>query len=231
MKKYFYFYLTLYFISFTASASDIKSLVLFYDEVEEGTEPQIMRYIINKQFLRIDNGDDEGDFVLFDVKKKAIYSINQEDKTILKIKNHQWVRPELSFQVVTKQKAMQNAPKIANKQVYSYIVFAGDIACTQVSLVKGLYAENMQVLYEYQQVLSGQQVATLKNTPIELHTPCFLVDQIYDSGDYYKAGLPVQISYSRGYQKFLKDFKESSFDIKLFVKPQGYSEYTAALNK
>ena len=229
MKKYFYLFLTLNFIAFTALASDIKSLVLFYDEVEEGTEPQTMRYIMNDQFLRIDNGDDAGDFVLFDVKKKVIYSINHEDNTILKIESHQWKRPELDFQVITKQKAMLDSPRIANKQVYSYTVSAGELTCTQVSIVKDLYVENMQVLYEYQQVLTGQQVATLKNTPKEFHTPCFLVDQIYDSGDYYKVGLPVQIGYSRGYRKFLKDFKKSSFDMKLFVLPQGYSEFTAAL--
>ena len=55
MKNFIYLFVNLYFIAFTVSANDIKSLVLFYDEVEPGTEPQTMRYILNKQFLRIEN--------------------------------------------------------------------------------------------------------------------------------------------------------------------------------
>lgn len=228
MKKYLLILLSLLFFIHSASAKDINSLVLFYDEVEQDAGSQTMRYIVNKQYLRIDNGDDNADFILFNVKAKTIYSINHEDRTILKIENHPWQQPEFNFKVITSEKAMLGAPMIANKQVYSYQVFADKTACTRVSLVKELYAEDMEILYQYQQVLSGQQVATLKNTPEELHTSCFLIDQIYHSGNYYKVGLPVHISFSRGYEKFLKDFKESKFDKKLFMKPEAYEEYTAA---
>lgn len=216
-------------ISFTAAAQNIKSLVLHYDEIEQGVGSQSTRYIVNKDFLRIDDGNNQSDYILFDVKQKTIYSINHEDQTILKIENNLWHSPKFDFRFETQQILMQDSPKILNKAVYSYLVKADDIVCTQVSLVKGMYPAGMQVLYQYQQVLSGQQVATLKNTPKEMHTPCFLVDQIYHTGDYYKVGLPVHISYSRGYEKFLKSFEESQFDFNLFKKPEGYSEYKAAL--
>ena len=229
MKKYIITLLVLFFFNHSVSAKDINSLVLFYDEVEQGAGSQTMRYIVNKQYLRIDNGDDNADFILFNVKAKTIYSINHEDRTILKIENHPWQQPEFNFKVVNSDKAMQGSPMIAGKQVYSYQVFADEVACTRVSLVKNMYADDMDIFYQYQQVLSGQQVATLKNTPEELHTPCFLIDQVYHSGNYYKAGLPVYIGFSRGYEKFLKDFKESKFNEKIFMKPDGYEEYTAAL--
>ncbi|RDH84449.1 MAG: hypothetical protein DIZ80_02935 [endosymbiont of Galathealinum brachiosum] len=228
MKKYLFSLLSLFFVVYSASAKEINSLVLFYDEVEQDAGSQVMRYIVNKQYLRIDNGDDNADFILFNVKEKTIYSINHEDRTILKIENHPWQQPEFNFKVVAGEKAMQGAPMVANKQVYSYQVLAGDKICTRVSLVKDMYAEDMKIFYQYQQVLSGQQVVTLKNTPEELHTPCFLIDQVYHSGNYYKVGLPVHISFSRGYEKFLKDFKESKFNKKIFLKPEGYEEYTAA---
>ncbi len=229
MKKYLFILLSGFSIACSVSANQLNSLVLFYDEVEQDAGSQTMRYIINKQYLRIDDGNDSSDFILFNVEKKIIYSVNHEDRTILKIENHQWKQPEFDFKVITEQNVMSGAPKISDKQVYSYLISADGMACTRVSLVKELHTEYMAVLYNYQQVLSGQQVATLKNTPEELHTPCFLIDQIYHSGDYYKTGLPVHIRYSRGYEKFLKNFKESEFAIKMFMKPEGYSEYTAAL--
>lgn len=228
MKNNIFILLSSLFLVNTAFAKDITSRVFYYDEVEQGAGTQTMRYIVNKNYIRIDNGDDNADFILFDVKQKMIHSINHEDRTILKIENRQWESPKFDFNVSSQLKKMQNVPKISDKQVFSYLVKADDIICTQVSIIKGMFAEDMQVLYQYQQVLSGQQVATLKNTPKELHTPCFLIDQVYHSGDYYKQGLPVHISYSRGYEKFLKDYKEGDFNTQLFVKPKGYSEYTAA---
>jgi len=212
----------------SVNAEEISSRVFFYEEIEQGVGAQTMRYIVNENYLRIDNGEDNADFILFDRQKKIIHSINHEDRTILKIENKQWIAPGFDFKVKILQDIMHDAPKISNKQVFSYIVKADDTVCTQVSLIKDMYAKDMQVFYQYQQVLSGQQVATLKNTPEELHTPCFLIDQIYHSGNYYKQGLPVHISYSRGYEKFLKDYKESEIEAGLFVKPEGYSEYTAA---
>lgn len=228
MKNNFIILLICWFLVKAAFAEGIISRVFYYDETEQGVGTQSMRYIVNNNYLRIDNGDDNADFILFDTKQKIIHSINHEDRTILKIENKQWQIPEFDFKVNIQQEIMHAAPKISNKQVFSYIVKADDVACTQVSIIKGMYAEDMQVFYQYQQVLSGQQVATLKNTPKELHTPCFLIDQVYHSGKYYLQGLPVHISYSRGYEKFLKDYKEGEFDAQLFIKPDAYSEYTAA---
>ncbi|MCW9048603.1 MAG: hypothetical protein OQK46_11035 [Gammaproteobacteria bacterium] len=228
MKNNIFILLSSLFLVNSAFAKDTMSRIFYYDEAEQGSTSQTMRYIVNKNYLRIDNGQDDADFILFDVKQKVIHSINHEDRTILKIENKKWQTPKFDFSVNTQFEIMQDAPNISDKQVFSYLLKADDITCTQVSLIKDMFADDMQVFYQYQQVLSGQQVATLNNTPKELHTPCFLLDQIYHSGDYYKQGLPVQISYSRGYEKFLKDYKESKIDVKLFIKPDGYSEYTAA---
>jgi len=93
-----------------------------------------------------------------------------------------------------------------------------------------MYKKEMNVLYKYQQVLSGQQVATLKNTPKEFQTPCFLVDQVYHSGNYYKLGLPLRIQYSRGYVKLLKDFQQDEIDGVLFELPVSYKKYKAFMN-
>ena len=229
MKKYLFRLLLTVLLLCTSAimAAPQKSLALFYDEIEQGAGSQTMRYIINTKFMRIDNGDDKADFILFDISKDIIYSVNHDDQTILKIENREWQAPAFKFKVSTDQVVMDGAPKIQNRTVYSYQVKADKKLCTDVYLIKDIYMDEMNVLYKYQQVLSGQQVATLKNTPVELHTPCFLVDQVYHSGDYYKQGLPVQISYSRDYARFLKSYKQMEFDDKLFVLPETYKEYKA----
>lgn len=208
-------------------AESVQSLVMQVDEFEEGVGVQNMRYIINSEFLRIDNGNDSADFILFDVKNSMIFSINHEDQTSLKITYNKWSKPEYSFKVNVSERLMDDAPKIFNRPVFHYQVEAADKVCTEVYLIKDVYPDAMNVLYQYQQVLSGQQVITLKNTPADLHTPCFLVDQVYHDAEYLKQGMPVQIIHSRGYVKMLKDFKEMKLDKNLFELPASYAEYKA----
>ncbi|VAW58954.1 hypothetical protein MNBD_GAMMA11-1901 [hydrothermal vent metagenome] len=209
------------------SAAEIKNLALYYDEVEEGVEAQHMRYLINEQFLRIDDGSEQADFVLFDIGKKIIYSVNHDDQTVLKIDYKKWTKPAFKFSESSDTQAVPDAPKVHNQPVYNYQVKADGKVCTQVFLIKNTWPQQMKVLHLYQQVLSGQQVVTLKNTPVEFHTPCFLVDQVYHGGDYYQLGLPIQITYSRGYVKLLRDFKEIKLDKRLFELPAGYEVYKA----
>lgn len=208
-----------------AYADPLKSLVLYYDEAEAGVGVQTMRYIINDKFMRIDGGQVEQDFILFDRQKKTVYSINHEDQTILKIINKPWNIPEFSFEVNTKITELTDAPRVFDQPVYDYSVTADKEVCTRVMLVKNMYMNELAVLHEYQTIMSGQQVATLGNTPEELQTPCFLVDQVFHKADYFKLGLPIQLTYSRDYSKQLKTIKPESFDRGLFSLPQGYKEY------
>jgi len=220
------FYSSIFFLlSSSAFASPIKSLVLIYDEEEVGAGVQTMRYIINDNFLRIDSDNADTDFILFDRNKKTVFSVNHEDQTILKISHKPWHSPKYDFPVSIKENALIDAPKVFGKQVYSYQVKAKDTACTTVLLVKDIHMNDLQVLHEFQDIMSGQQVTTLVNTPKEYQTPCFLVDQVFHKADYLKIGLPIQISYSRDYSKFLKAINESEIDPALFVLPKNYEEF------
>ena len=222
-------FLSLFLLLPTASvfAASLNMLMLNYDEVEQGAGLQNTRYLINQQFMRIDNGDDAADYILFDVARQTIFSVNHEDRTILKIEKNQWQLPKFDFKVSRSEEQLRDAPEIFNKPVFLHRASADDKVCTQVFYIKDTFMDEMDVLYQYQQILSGQQILSLKNTPQEFRTPCFLLDQVYHSGDYYHMGLPVQISYSRGYSKLLKDFARKDVDSRLFELPEDYREYRA----
>lgn len=202
-----------------------EGLILYYDEYESGTGGQRMRYLINDDFLRIDNGHIDSDFILMDRARKTIYNVNHEDRTILKITNKPWQSPEFEFTVSVREAIQQDAPQVMGQSVYSYEVYAEDEVCTSVLLIKDRYMKQMAVMHEYQTIMSGQQVSTLANTPKELHTNCFLLDQVYHKGDYYKQGLPIQVSYSRDYTRILSNVQQQRLDEALFKLPQNYTEY------
>ena len=224
MKKLNLFLLFL-LLPHVTTAESIKSLVLYYDEFESGVGGQTMRYIINDQYLRIDGGHKEDDFILYDRASKTVYSTNQEDQTILKIVNKPWSAPAFKFDVEIRESVLSDAPKVFGKKVSQYQVTANNEVCTQVLYVADMHPVSMKVMHEYQDLMSGQQVATLDNTPKEMQSPCFLVDQVFHHANYFEKGLPIQISYSRDYTKLLKSIRQQDIDPGLFILPTGFKEY------
>lgn len=206
-------------------AAEESGLILYYDEYESSTGGQRMRYLINDDFLRIDNGHIDSDFILMDRSKKTIYNVNHDDQTILKITDKPWQSPVFDFTVKLREAIQADAPQVMGQSVYSYEVVADDEVCTRVLLVKDRYMKQMAVMHEYQTIMSGQQVSTLANTPPEFHTSCFLLDQVYHKGDYYKQGLPIQVTYSRDYTRILSNVEQKTLDETLFKLPENYKEY------
>jgi len=224
MKKLIVVFILCFNASYIFADVDVASFM--YEEKESGTESVNVRYLVSDKFLRIDNGGLQDDFLLFDRKKKIIFSVNQVDKSILVINPYKWTPPEFSFSVKIDKKILDNAPKIAGKKVMDYSAFANDELCHRVQLLPDTYRDEMKAFVEYQNVLSGQQAKIISHTPAEMQTPCFLLDQVYNAGDYYRLGLPVQEWHSRGYVKLLKDYKREKVGDEWFVLPDGFGRYS-----
>ena len=221
--------IVLFFVLNTFSLNafaDSKAMSFIYEEKESGSEAVMVRYLINELFIRIDNGGMKDDFILFDRNNKIIYSVNQDDQSILVIKSYKWNAPNFSFSVKVDKKILSDAPEVAGKKVLDYSKTANGTLCHRVQIIPGLYNKEMEALVEYQMLLSGQQVTILENTPVELRTPCLLVDQVYNAGDYYQLGLPVQEFHSRGYVKRLKDYKQIEVKREWFVLPEKFKRYS-----
>lgn len=217
--------LSLVFSSLSAFA-DEEAMSFIYQEKETGTDPVIVRYLVNKLFLRIDNGGLQDDFLLFNRKTETIYNVNQDDMSILVIKPSKWRAPKFPFDIKVNKKILVDAPEIMGKKVLDYSKVAAGELCHQLKIVPDVYKKDMQAFIEYQNILSGQQVKILNNTPKEMQTPCLLVDQVFNAGDYYQLGLPIQESHSRGYVKSLKDYKKIKLKAEFFVLPKDFKEYS-----
>ena len=59
------------------------TLVVFVEQ-EDGVDPYQTRMIITEDFVRIDDGEGDKDFVLFDRKNMVVQSVTSSEKTILK---------------------------------------------------------------------------------------------------------------------------------------------------
>ena len=81
-------------------------------------------------------------------------------------------------------------------------------------------------LQRFQRIISGKNIASLENTPEEYKTPCYLVDQVYNNGDYYSKGFPIQEWHSNEKRRQLMNYEDAEVDAAIFKIPEEYRQYS-----
>ena len=214
-----------------AGAEELTKVVrLVYQEFEQGVEPYAVTYTVSSNHLRIDDESDDSGFIVFDIKANRIFSVSHVDKSVLVIAESPTAEFEPDFKVDVEYRPIDDAPKISGKAVYNYRVKAvtsvTSETCMDIQLVPGLLPEVANTMRSFQKVISGQHVSNLSKTPQEFRTPCYLVDLVYNTGDYYSKGLPVMEWHSNGKMRQLMNFEQTEVDASLFTIPVEYRQFS-----
>ena len=204
------------------------SILLIFSEKEAGSEPYRVRMIIKDNLMRIDEGNSDNEFVLFNKDKKAIYSISAERESVLVIKptSSKPVSPikvELSAEKIEKMMF----PHVSGKKPQAYKLNANDKTCNLVIAVPGLLDEALEMMRAYYTLLSYEQAEAQANIPKEMITACDIANNIVAPVRHLSYGFPIRESSTSGKQRSLVDFDEHYvIDNKLFNIPDGYSRYS-----
>jgi hypothetical protein len=212
----------------TPAAQNTGAVMLLYEEKEAGTDSYPIRMIITDDFVRSDDGIDDGAYFLFDRKEKVLYSVLPENQRMLVLVQARLASdlPEtLEFDIDVQPD--RTAPSIQGHQVYSYTLTADDQVCQNATVVPGLLEGAVKAIGEVRTLLSGRQFRDLEKTPKEFRTPCFLANYVYASGENLEHGLPIQESNNDGLSRILIDF-DANFeaDAALLELPEGYRQFT-----
>ncbi len=207
-----------------------RGVTLVYQEYEQGVEPYRVEYTISGDYLRIDDASDQSGFIVFDRKAGKIFSVSHFDKSILVMDKSAPLELDAEFKIDIEYKQIEDAPKVAGRSVYNFRVKAitgtGSETCMDIQLVPGLLPQVVALLQSFQQTVSAQQVGNLGKIPEELRTPCYLIDQVYNTGEYYNRGLPIQEWHSNGRIRQLLSFEETEVDTSVFTVPADYRQFS-----
>ena len=207
-----------------------RGVTLVYQEYEQGVEPYRVTYTISDDYLRIDDASDESGFIVFDRKESKIFSVSHFDKSILVMDKSAPLEFDAEFKIDIEYKQIEDAPKVAGRSVYNFRVKAttetSSETCMDIQLVPGLLPQVVALLQSFQKTVSAQQVGNLGKIPEELRTPCYLIDQVYNTGAYYNKGLPIQEWHSNGRIRQLLSFEETEVDTSVFTVPADYRQFS-----
>jgi len=205
-------------------AGPLTASLLWYEEQEAGTDIYPVRIVVSAGYVRIDDDDDNGDFVLLDRATRNLYSVSQEERTIVVIeyRAHEQQLPDgIRLDEVIEED--DEAPTIAGKRPLMVSITANDTTCYRVAAVPGLLEEAVAGLADYARVLGNRQLGSLQTVPAEMQTPCFLTRYAYAPDRHLRHGLPIQEWDGAGYQRSLVNYRAAQqVDPGLFVLPEGY---------
>ena len=198
--------------------------VLQYEEQEPGTEPYQTRLIVTARYLRIDDGRDTRDFLLFDRQDKTIYSVSAADTSVLVIA---YSAPAGRVSTPQKHEVVEerdSAPDVGGKKVRHYRLLTDNHQCYDLYAADGLLPQAVAAWREYRESLAAEQARTLAWTPKEMQSPCRLANNVNAPTRLLAHGLPVRYAETNGKIGQLVDYQsETKVDAGLFELPPEYS--------
>lgn len=209
----------------------VEGTLLIFTEREAGSDakPFTTRIFVSREFLHLSDSYSPADFVLLNRAERTIYNVNQEDKSIFVIKNkpHE-VRPPFEISYVGKSQPSSAIPKIDGRQATHYRFYANDKHCyDSVVLGEDFLPDVLAALREFRQVLANEHAATVHRIPFDMLDACDLSVNIFHATQHMEHGLPIREWDRRGYQRFLKDYRENiRVPEDIFILPKSFKQYS-----
>lgn len=211
-----------------ALAVDIPMTEVLFEEVEPGLEPYTTRVLVNQRYLRLDDGDDEGDFTLFDRVKGEIHNYNRGERSEILIQRGAEVDLDVKIRFSIQRKALTDAPRINNLTAIEHRFTAQGELCKSSVNFAGLLPDVVRALRQYQYVLMQQNRKTFEEIPEQVKTPCYLANNYLYQDAYLKAGFPVHVVDEQGREQRLLEFATVKKPSSVFEPLRDYRVFSPA---
>ncbi len=212
-----------------ALAVETEVTVLMFNEQDSQNEPSyITRILLTKDFLRMDDGENHGDFALFDRKTGSIYSVNNEEqRTLLIPLQPVLVTPPNPLRHDIEKLDAGGAPDVDGRKVSRYYMFTNGTRCMEVFAAPGFHDDVTQALAAFARTLAGQHAKTVVAMPGLKNSDCDLANNVFEPDRYLSKGFPVRQKDYAGRTRSLISVKEKVvIDSSVFELPKGYQKFT-----
>jgi hypothetical protein len=191
--------------------------VLTYRDQDPGTPSYTTRVLVTPRFVRLDEGNDAGNFILLNRKTGDLVNVLHDTKNTMHIRNKrvpEETRPawKVDERIEDVRPGTQRITLTANGTV-----------CSQSVAAKKLLPDAAKALAEYKVALAWTQFQTYKNTPDDLRQDCDLVEHVWDTGRAMRHGLPIEERDYAGRVRVLEKQGREKLRAGLFRLPAGYA--------
>lgn len=203
--------------------------ILTFSEII-GDQPETnTRMIVTKNYLRMDDGSDSENFLLFDRLNKIIYNIVADDKTVMTMdsqdkKEDANLKPPFpilwNVESQTSHALMKTDDQNSASATHYRFKLNQKECYNLVALDHGM-DEPLAAMREFRQALANQLKSQYSQQEGQ---ECYEAVNIFTPINHLHQGFPIREWSVYGYQRFLVDYrKKIIFPKRLFQLPEGYA--------
>ena len=213
-----------------AACTEKPSATIFLSFTESSPDGEYpVRMLVSEKFLRIEDGDTQDGFIVFDRAARTIYSVSHGGKSTL-VLHARPVTLSAPKQFEHKsERENETLPAVDGKTVTHYRLLTNRERCFDVYAAEGLLPEAVTALREYHETLAGEQAVMQANLPAGMQTSCDLADQVFLPARYLAHGFPVRQVNRAGVTRQLNSYKRDvPVEKGIFDVPKDYKQMTPA---
>ncbi len=190
--------------------------VLNYQDADPGSAAYPTRILVTPAYLRMDTGDDNGDFVLLNRSNGVLLNVIRSEQRAYRYqaKAAPLSKPQ-PWQVTQTVKQLA-----ASTQQFTWSV--NGKVCGQVTATNSLLPDTVTALQQYWQALAPSQTLTWLRTPVELRDECDLARYVLEIPRLFQFGLPIEDIASDGRTRRYESSREAPLQAELFTVPKAY---------
>lgn len=194
--------------------------VVRYIDQDPGDPAYTTRVLVTPDFLRMDNGADDGDFVLLDRRARTVVNIMRDSGMAMR-----FVAGKVPARPATWRAKLQTRPAAPGTQTYTLAV--NGVVCSAGVLSPRAAPDAAQALAELKTVLAATQYRVWKDSPRELQHDCDLANQVWEFATLLKKGLPLDEREFSGRTRQFEQADKDTLRPELFRIPEGLATLDA----
>jgi hypothetical protein len=201
-----------------AHAADM--IALRYVDQDPGDPPYLTRILVTPDFMRMDDGNDDGDFVLLDRRQQKVINVMHGNQLAMVFtpgtlppKPAGW-KPRLDMQ-----------PAVRGIRRFSLTVKG--VVCSEGLAARRVAPDAARAMAELKAVLAATQYRVWKDSPSAIQHDCDLANQVWESGATLKLGLPLEEREFTGRTRQFESESKQPLQPGLFRVPAGMPQIPA----
>ena len=200
-----------------AHAADMT--VLRYVDQDPGGPPYPTRILVTPDFMRMDSGEDAGDFSLLDRRKRVVINVMHDSRLAM----------VFAPGTLPPKPAGWNARLAEGKTERGgrrFTLAVRGVVCSEGIAVKHAM-DAARAMAEMRSILAATQYRVWKASPSDLQHDCDLANQVWNAGDTLSLGLPLEEREFTGRTRTLEGETRLPVDPGLFRVPEGMAQINA----
>jgi hypothetical protein len=202
----------------TVQAADM--IALRYVDQDPGDSPYLTRILVTPDFMRMDGGEDAGDFVLLDRRQRKVFNVMRDSMLVMVFSPGALPAKPVNWkaQLITGK---------AERGTQRFSLAVTGVVCSEGIVARRAAPDVARALAELKSILAATQYRVWQESPRDLQHDCDLANQVWESGATLQLGLLLEGREYTGRTRQLESESKQPLQPELFRIPDGITAINA----